>query len=140
MGWDEWKARRERREKIERLQSNIEGLNEAIRRLQEIKRSYQTYNMQLVNAMQDWERQYESYNGIDLAQEIKVTDSYEGICADQMALDVPPIIERINNVKNQMASVSVGVYDQMTKIEDYIEVLQQQKMGFLTQLNALLGA
>lgn len=140
MGWDEWKANWERRERIKNLQRDIAGYGEIIRRLQEIKRSYNTYKTQIMNAAEDWDSQYERYNALDLAPDIKVTDCFEGASADQLAIDVPQVIDSIVKAEGQVLAVVAGIYDQINKIDEYIEVLERQKSALQAQLNSLLGA
>lgn len=132
------KEDKERREAIKRLQSDIEGLNGIIDRLQDIKHSYNECKRQINTALEEWDMQYRIYCDMDLAPDIMMVNSFEGTAAEQLAIEVPQVIEGILSASGQMAAVLSGIEDQILKIDEYIDELKAQKAELLEQLAALL--
>ncbi len=127
---DKIKVSLELKERIRKLKKEIDGL-------ESVKESIGWYGEQITTSMEDWELQYGEYTQLDLAPDINVTDYFEGMAAEQLALDVPPAVTEINDLYSSMSEVMAGIGDQIPKIDEYITELNEQITELNNQLDAL---
>ncbi len=143
MGWEEWKAERERRNQIRNqinsLRNQMGEISAEITKMKEIIYFYEDIKRTINENAEAWNQQYGVYSSLELAPEIQVTDSFEGISANQLSLDVPQTIDVMSSAANQMATVLPGIAEQIRKIEDYIAELEVKKQGLQAQIDTLLG-
>lgn len=137
MGISEWRAERERREAIKKLQNEIAAYREVINRLNNIKKSYGDYSRQISEEIDNWDRAYQQYNDHDLTPDIQVTDSFEGVAAEQFSLLVPPLVETMVQSAALVAPVLPGIEDQITKIDEYIKKLEETIKSLQEQIAAM---
>lgn len=128
----------EKRRKRKEIREKISKIREEIRFLDGMIDDYKAYRKDIDAKIQIWERQYEFYNHITLTPDIHVTDSFEGVSADYFAGGLPGIIQKINAAAGQMSGVTAGIWDQINKIEEYIEELNQKIELLNMELAALV--
>lgn len=97
----------------------------------------ETAGLYMNAAMERWESDYEAYNKIELAPAINVTDSFEGLAAEQLALDFPVTVEEISNIAAEVSGVIGSIADQLTQIDEYVKTLDDRIAELHAQLEAL---
>lgn len=128
--WDKIKRRREIMQKIAKLNRKKE--------LVLLTKEYiETSRLYMNTAMERWELDYTSYSGIELAPDIKVEDSFEGLAAEQLALDFPVTVEEISSIATEVSGVIGAIADQITKIDEYVKTLDVEIEKLYAQLAAL---
>ena len=120
MGWEEWKAERERRNQIRNqinsLRNQMGEISAEITKMKEIIYFYEDIKRTINENAEAWNQQYGVYSSLELAPEIQVTDSFEGISANQLSLDVPQTIDVMSSAANQMATVLPGLRNRLEKL------------------------
>lgn len=124
------KKRRELRKKIQKLEKEITSLNEA-------KESYSSHKTTINQNLETWESKCELYNNVELTPDIEVKDMFEGFVAEQFAVDLPEKYERIQSAADKMKIIAEGISDQISKIEEYVTELEQQKALLEAELAAI---
>lgn len=114
--WDKLKRRRE-------IMSEISALNREKELILLTKEYIETSRLYMNSAMERWELDYTAYSGIELAPDIKVEDSFEGMAAEQLALDFPVTVIEISSIATEVSGVIGAIADQLTKIDEYVETL-----------------
>ncbi|MBR5799866.1 MAG: hypothetical protein IKY23_07365 [Lachnospiraceae bacterium] len=143
MSREDWKEERERRNQIRMqingLRNRIGEINSEITKMREIIYFYQDIKRSIQEKAEAWGREYARYGALDLAPNIQVTDSFEGMAARQLSMDVPQTVDRIQLNSCLMSDLIPGIADQIKKIEDYIVERELEKQRLQAQIDALLG-
>lgn len=108
-----------------------------IKSLEEIKAIFGYNKSKIYTELDYWTTEYNNYCNIDLSPDITVTDSFEGLAAEQLALDFPPMINEINNIADQMSEVALKIGNQISKIDTYIGELKDKIALLNSELEAL---
>lgn len=137
MGITDWLAEQRKREEINRLKRQIDEINSEIRIMLELKQSYYDCKNAINTSLDSWNQAYETYNGIDLAPDIQVPESFEGVAAQQLALDVTLTVTEIADSAQKVGGLISGIDDQITKLTAYIEKLNGQIRGLQAQIAAI---
>lgn len=106
-------------------------------RMKNIKLSIERIRLQIEGSIEDWETEHTQYVSLDLTEEIQILNSFEGKAAEDLALNFPPIVEEITAADGKAAEVASAIGDQLTKIDDYIEILKAKRDELYAQLEAL---
>lgn len=128
--WEKLAKKREIRDKINKLEKEI-------RTVENIKTLMESIKNQMSKEQEQWELKHGEYMGLELAPYIKVIDSFEGVAAEQLALDFPQTVTDIENISAQITEILTGIADQILKIDDYIAELQIQVDALYAELDAL---
>lgn len=136
-GITDWLAEQKKREEINRLKRQIEEINSEIRNMLELKQSYYDCKNAINTSLDSWNQAYEAYKGIDLAPDIQVPESFEGVAAKQLALDVPTTVTEMADSAQKVGGLLSGIDDQITKLTAYIEKLNGQIRGLQAQIAAI---
>lgn len=124
---------RQRRE----ILSKIADLNRKKKSVLLTKEYIETCRLYMNAAMERWESDYAAYREAELAPAIKVTDSFEGLAAEQLALDFPVTVGEIRDIATEVSGVIGAIADQLTKIDEYVEKLNAQIEELYAELAAL---
>lgn len=128
--WEKLQARRE-------LKSKIDEINNEITTLKIIKDEIERIQLQMEDEIDDWNTEYTRYKQLELAEDIQVTESFEGKAAEELALNFPPCVKEINEADGQAAGVVSVIGDQLTKIDEAIETRKTTLDDLHAQLEAL---
>lgn len=131
MDWyEKRKIRKELKDKIKKLQKEINELREVIS-------DYQTcqsdINMQIVQ----WDSKYKTYTGLDLYSPIWKKNKFEGQSAEELGQMIPEAVREIQLTASLMRNISDGIRHQITLIEEYIEELTAKVSELWDQLAAI---
>ncbi len=134
---DLWGTLKEIYEAKKELKRKISEINNEITMLENIKLSIERIRLQIEGSIEDWETEHTQYDSLDLTEEIQILNSFEGKAAEDLALNFPPIVEEITAADGKAAEVASAIGDQLTKIDDYIEILKAKRDELCAQLEAL---
>ncbi len=127
---EKMRLRREILAKIQKLMKEITEMRELIQ-------AFRRNGSVIGAALSRWDSQYGTYLSSDLAPQINVTDSYEGITAERFAGELPQAVGELASVCSQMQSVQGGIQDQIARLELYIDKLSMKAAELRAQLAAL---
>lgn len=119
------------------LHREISGLRGDVQLMGNIKSSFEKVKTKINSELESWDSKREEYMGLDLAPDINILNSFEGMAAEQFALDFPPMVTEIEGIAGQMSNVVSEIGNQILKIENYIEELNSKITTLTCQLNAL---
>lgn len=120
--WAELERIRRRRE----IKAKIREIRKEIQELNEIIQYYEKCGTMINEHIEAWNNQYRCYQSLELAPDIKVVNSFEGVSADYFAGNLPQMIEDIQSKAGKMAEVAGGIGEQTAKITEYIEKLNKK--------------
>ena len=128
--FDNLKAKIEIKNKISKLRSKI-------LKMEALKMSLGRNETKISTEIDNWDLKLGEYQNLDLAPDINVEDSFEGMAAEQLALEIPPTVTEINNIAGQMSEVLSGIAHQVEKIDDYIEKILREIALLQAEYDAL---
>lgn len=128
------------REKLQarrELRKQIDEIDNEITMLERIKTAIEYIRLQIEEGIENWDTEYTQYTNLDLAEDIQMTDSFEGKAAEDLALNFPPIVKEINEADGKATEVVSAIGDQLTKIDEYIGTRKAARDKLYAQLEAL---
>lgn len=128
--WEKLQARRELKRKIDEIDNEITMLRR-------VKEEIERIQLQMEDGIDDWDTEYTRYKQLELAEDIQVTESFEGKAAEELALNFPPCVKEINEADGQAAGVVSAIGDQLTEIDEAIETRKITLEDLYAQLEAL---
>ncbi|MDO4305130.1 MAG: hypothetical protein Q4D94_14590 [Bacillota bacterium] len=117
--------------------AKIQKLMKEIAQMRELMQEFRRNGSMIGAALSRWDSQYSVYCSSDLAPDINITDSYEGITAEHFAGELPQAVGDLAAACSQMQAVQGGIQDQITRLEQYIEKLNRKVAELRAQLAAL---
>lgn len=127
---EKWRKKRE-------IQNKIDELGDLITEVRNVKEEMARIKRQINLEIDNWEMKYSEYLKLELAPEIRIINSFEGLAAEQLALDMPPMVTEINDAAGKVIEIVSGIDDQIGKIEEYIEELNRAINDLKSQMEAL---
>lgn len=128
---------------LERLKRKIEiigrisDLRGEISEVENIKSSMMTIKKQINTEQDNWTSKLREYNELELSPEINMKDNFEGLAAQQLAIDFPIHVVEINTINGQMSGVMCAIDDQISKIDEYIEKINEEIRSLQSELDSL---
>lgn len=127
----------EKLERISEISSQISDLRKKISKVEEIKDSLENYKEKINNEIENWTSKHAEYSQLDLAPQIYIKNKFEGIVAEQLAIDFPLYEDEIVKYATQISAIPCGIDDQISKINEYIDQLNEEIKSLQKELNAL---
>ena len=128
---------------LERLKRKIEIIGEIsdlrgkVSEVENIKSSMMTIKKQIDTEYENWTSKLREYNELELSPEINMKDNFEGLAAEQLALDFPIHVVEINAINGQMSVVMCAIDDQISKIDEYIDKINEEIRALQNELDSL---
>lgn len=132
----DWEQRRERERKRREISNKISKLEQEISKMRELVMTLQKSERQIKDGLESFSRAYQSYTGNPLAPDIFQKDVFEGMSAQQLAIDIPEAVQKLLNTAGQVSILMGGIQEQVRNIEEYINELRDE----IGDLRAALAA
>lgn len=110
----------------EKIRVQIEDLNIKITEAAELMTQFRGYNSKIAADKDSWSSEYNRYQGNEIVSVIFLTDRFEGNTAETLAGEIPEAVLQMNKVSGQMEELSGHTGNQITKLSNYIETLQEK--------------
>lgn len=135
--FDDFMEEVRKRQKIREIKRKLRAVEQKISDMASLKESFTACREGLNTSLESWNTAYESYNQIELAPEIQLIDSFEGVSAQQLATDVPQTINSIAESAVRIECIAVAIGAQIFKIDLYVAELEKEKIALEAELAAL---
>lgn len=116
----------ERQKFIEGILSQIRSLNAEISELSRLRMQLGNCAVVLDRNTQCWNQAYHAYLNMELAPEIRIMNQFEGVAADGLSADIPPVITYVEDNSGKLPMVSGGIADQKNRLEERMTKLRSE--------------
>lgn len=127
----------EKLQKRHEINRKIGELMDKIYKLQRLRSEIERVKQQIDRERETWDMEYNVYISSSLAEEIMVTNHFEGLAAEQLASNFPDKVNSINNHAGKTAEVSVEIGYVLIAIDTQIALLNIKIAGLKNELAAL---
>ncbi|MBD5474806.1 MAG: hypothetical protein HDR17_02305 [Lachnospiraceae bacterium] len=105
--------------------------------LQRLQSEIEIVKQQIDRERETWDMEYNVYKSSSLAEEIMMTNHFEGLAAEQLVSNFPDKVSDINNHAGKIAEVSVEIGFVLSAIDTQITLLNIKIAGLRSELAAL---
>lgn len=119
------------------LESEIAGVNAEIATQRNYITCFTACQNAINDAKTDWEECYNKYCNIQLSP-VSLKSYFEGDCANKATGEILPAIAGMNKAASVAGNVVAAIPAQISKIQDYINQLEEKRASLQADLNSLV--
>lgn len=118
------------------IMKQVGELRDKIRDVRIVKTELKNSDTAISNTLMQWTSRYNAFQSSPMS-EVVVTDKFEGVSAEKIKTRLPEAIQAMDQTQASTENVRGEISIQITKIDEYIEKLEEEIAALLSSLAAL---
>lgn len=127
----------ERRRRRAAIEAQIRQWEEKLRNVESQIAALTDEKSKLGTCLTDWSTQKSICSSSDILSEVVVLNVFEGVCADQIKIDMENCVTRMDTTCSNVSGMSGNIATQIARLQECVSVIQTKLSALRSELNSI---